>query len=212
MKNFLLNTIFKMYQVKNCFLRKIIRNIIKRVDGGEFYSLWLRKVYSQYHGINIGYGSYGGIFNLESINPGTSVGRYCSFAPNVYIYNRNHPMHYITTHPFLYNSNLNYVKEDSIQYLPIQIGNDVWVGQNAIILPSVKKIGDGVVIGAGAVVSKDIPDYAIVVGVPAKIIGYRFNESDIQYLKDSRWWDWSRKELEKQICDMYNMQDFKKRG
>lgn len=68
-----------------------------------------------------------------------------------------------------------------------KIENDVWIGGNAIILQGVS-IGNGAVIGAGAVVNKDIPDYAIAVGVPAKIVKYRFNEEKIHRLIESEWW------------------------
>jgi len=73
---------------------------------------------------------------------------------------------------------------------PVTIKNDVWIGANAIILRGVT-IGNGAVIAAGAVVSKDVPDYAIVGGVPAKVIKYRFNEEEICILNKSEWWNWS---------------------
>ncbi len=71
----------------------------------------------------------------------------------------------------------------------ILIGNDVWIGANVLIMPGVK-IGNGVIIGAGAVVIKDIPDYAIAVGIPAKVIKYRFNDQQIKLLNEVQWWNW----------------------
>ena len=72
--------------------------------------------------------------------------------------------------------------------LPITIGNDVWIGGHSTVLPGVT-IGDGAIIGAGAVVSKDIPPYAIAVGCPIRIIKYRFDEETIQQFLDLKWWD-----------------------
>ncbi|MGY5846893.1 CatB-related O-acetyltransferase [Salegentibacter sp. HM20] len=70
-----------------------------------------------------------------------------------------------------------------------RIGSDVWIGDNVVILPEVN-IGNGAIIGAGAIVTKDVPPYAIVGGNPAKIIKYRFSESVTQELLDSKWWEW----------------------
>lgn len=78
------------------------------------------------------------------------------------------------------------------------IGNDVWIGRKATIMPGVK-IGDGAIIGAQAVVTKDVPAYAIVGGNPAKLIRYRFDETTIAFLKDLKWWDFSPKQLEQAI-------------
>ena len=72
---------------------------------------------------------------------------------------------------------------------PINIGNDVWIGTNAIVMDGVK-INDGAIIGAGAIVTKEIPPYAIAVGVPAKVIKYRFSQEIIDKLMELRWWDY----------------------
>ena len=69
------------------------------------------------------------------------------------------------------------------------MGNDVWIGAHSVILSGVK-IGNGAIIGANSVVSKDIPDYAIAVGSPAKVVGLRFQQSTIDLLLSTKWWDW----------------------
>jgi virginiamycin A acetyltransferase len=76
----------------------------------------------------------------------------------------------------------------------IVIGNDVWIGANAIILPGVT-IGDGAIVAAGAVVSRDVPPYAIVGGVPAKILRYRYTEEQIKKLLKIAWWNWSPEKI-----------------
>lgn len=68
------------------------------------------------------------------------------------------------------------------------IGHDVWIGRNAILLPKVHNIGNGAIIGAGAVVTHDVEPYSIVAGNPAKIIKYRFSKSQIEKLESSEWW------------------------
>lgn len=151
------------------------------------YSETLRVIFSKYHNIEIGKYSYGGCFDLERITAHTKIGRYCSFAAGVCILNRNHPVRFKSTHPYFFNTTLGYVKKELIPMRHIVIGNDVWVGRNALILPSVERIGDGAVIGAGAVVTKDVPDFAVVAGNPAKFMKWRFSEKTRAELKASQW-------------------------
>jgi acetyltransferase-like isoleucine patch superfamily enzyme len=77
---------------------------------------------------------------------------------------------------------------------PVVIGNDVWIGTGAIILRGLS-VGDGAVIGAGAVVTKDVPPYAIVAGNPARVIKYRFEEAVIKRIQASKWWEMSDGEI-----------------
>jgi serine acetyltransferase len=79
---------------------------------------------------------------------------------------------------------------------PIHIGHDVWIGARVFIRDGVK-IGNGAVVAAGSVVVKDVPDYAIVGGVPAKIIRYRFSEEMIAELLNLKWWEWPEEKLRK---------------
>ena len=76
-----------------------------------------------------------------------------------------------------------------------EIGNDVWVGHNVVILPGCKKVGNGAVIGAGSIVTHDVPPYSIVAGNPAKVINMRFNDETIERLESSKWWEMSANEL-----------------
>jgi virginiamycin A acetyltransferase len=88
---------------------------------------------------------------------------------------------------------MNYVRDFSGPR-HVKIGNDVWIGYAAVIINSVT-IGDGAVIGAYAVVREDVPPYAIVIGNPARVIRYRFNETQIRMLLEIKWWDWPDKEI-----------------
>lgn len=151
------------------------------------YSKTLRRIYKKYHGMDIGLYSYGCFFNYE-IRPGVTIGRYCSISQGIAIMDANHPMSSKSTHPFFYEPSLSYVDKSYIQAIPTLIGNDVWLGKGCIITPSVKNIGNGAVIAAGAVVTKDVPSYAIVAGNPAKIIRYRFSQEIIDQLEREQWW------------------------
>ena len=90
---------------------------------------------------------------------------------------------------------MHYFTGQSISKGNVKIGNDVWIGIGATILSGVN-IGDGAVIGASAVITKDIPDYAIVAGNPAKVVRMRFDANQISTLKRLRWWEWKKPKIE----------------
>lgn len=112
------------------------------------------------------------------------IGNYCSFGPDVKLAQSQHSIDYITTYQRISNINIGYLLNGK----KAQIDNDVWVGANAVVMQGVH-IGTGAVIGANAVVTKDVPPFAVVVGVPAKIIKYRFTEDVQKKILDSEWWN-----------------------
>lgn len=113
-----------------------------------------------------------------------SIGRYCSIGYNVLIGPEEHPTQYLTTRSF--GENDDYYQE--MHSKKTKIGNDVWLGANVIVRRGVT-IADGAVVGAGAVVLNDVPAYAVVAGVPAKILRYRFEEETIRKLLELKWWE-----------------------
>jgi acetyltransferase-like isoleucine patch superfamily enzyme len=189
------NLLYKLYAVKKRRLRYIILSLVIKLEGGEMVSQTLRRIFLDYHGIEVGLYSYGGCFNPRHIGAHTKIGRYCSFAAGVCRFNGNHPTTFRSMHPFFYNPSFGYVQNELITRGEIMIGNDVWIGQNAIILPSVSRIGDGAVIGAGAVVTKDVPDFAVVLGNPANVVKYRFSGETIEKIKSLAWWEKDIEEL-----------------
>lgn len=122
------------------------------------------------------------------------IGKYCSIAQEVMIGLGIHPLHFKSTHPGFYAKSSSYygfeptIKDPGPEYKEVIVGNDVWIGTRAMILDGVT-VGDGAVIAAGAVVTKDVPPYAIVGGVPAKVIKYRFPQEEIEKLLAEKWWD-----------------------
>ena len=134
--------------LKNRHARRILLRVIARSGGSLAFSSEARKLYAEVHRIRIGYGTYGGCFDTENIPPDVSFGNYCSIASGVRIFRANHPSGRFTTHPILYNPVMGYVEKDMLERPPLEIGHDVWIGANAIILPGVSRIGNGAVIGA----------------------------------------------------------------
>lgn len=129
-----------------------------------------------------------------------SIGRFCSFANGVKLFaGGEHHKEYVSTYPFSMFFNGRYkVGTHAEAKGPIIIGNDVWFGADAKVMSGVT-IGDGAIIGAGAVVAKNIPPYAIVAGNPAKIISFRFDDETIKRLLDIKWWNWDYSMLDKAV-------------
>lgn len=187
--------LYNLYQINNLRLGKSILNIIKQLEGGELYSSTLRRIFKNYHKVEIGIYSHGGCFIPGQIDKFTTIGRYCSIARTARVMNRNHPVEFKSTHAMFCISDFGLCDQDLVDYVPIEIENDVWIGHNAIIMPHVRKICTGAIIAAGAVVNKDIPPYAIVVGNPARVVRFRFSEQLIKELLASKWWNKSINEI-----------------
>lgn len=141
--------------------------------------------------VDLGYATTLGINNV--LHGQIEIGKYCQIGFDVALHASNHPINFLTTY---INKNLfdGELKKLKISH-KIIIGNDVWIGHNAILIGDLR-VGNGAIIAAGAVVTKDVPAYSIVAGVPAKVVKFRFNDSLIKELEELKWWDKSQSELE----------------
>lgn len=164
----------------------------------------LSAIYPQYQ---IGEGTYGELFIFDWKDGGTTItiGSYCCFSFRCSVLlGGDHRTDWVTTYPF----SAIWDCAADIQGHPaskgdIHIGSDVWAGAECIVLSGVT-IGDGAVIGARSVVNKDIPPYAIAVGNPARVIGYRFEPEVITRLLDIAWWHWPKDRIERAIPRLLN--------
>ena len=145
----------------------------------------------KYYDVDIGPYSYGLALCPGGLPRGTRIGNYCSIGPGFSAYRRNHPARRISLHPLFYNASLGVVPSDTIhtdQENPLIVEHDTWIGANVVVTPSCKRIGLGAIVGAGAVVTSDVAQFAIVAGNPARQIGDRFPDEVKRKVLESSWW------------------------
>ena len=191
LERFVVSTVAKIKYRKNCVVEQ------DAVVYGNCIFEGMNKISPGAHvtSTSLGYASYIG---KNSIFSHAKIGRFCSIGDDVKLIRATHPVEgFVSTHPAFYSTatlssfvsvdKYKDIEEDE-KGISLCIGSDVWIGNNALIKAGIK-IGNGAVIAMGAVVTKDVPDYAIVGGIPAKIIKYRFSEETRLILNESKWWD-----------------------
>lgn len=143
----------------------------------------------------------------------TSIGKFCSIGSDCKIGLGKHPAKdFVSTHPIFFSTlkqaQITFADRDYFEeFENIEIGNDVWIGANVIVVDGVK-IGDGVIVAAGSVITKNIPPYTIVGGVPAKIIRYRFEKEEIEKLLKLKWWDMDVKYLKNNFKKFHDIKEW----
>lgn len=142
------------------------------------------------------------LYHFDFIGDQLIIGKFCSIASDVkFIMNGgNHRTDWLTNYPFpVFGNGWESAMPDSWPFKGnTVIGNDVWIGYGATIMPGIK-IGDGAIIGAQAVVTRDVPPYTIVGGNPAQEIRKRFEDSVIEDLLNIRWWDWDIQKITRHL-------------
>ncbi|PKH00965.1 CatB-related O-acetyltransferase [Paraglaciecola sp. MB-3u-78] len=161
-------------------------------------------------------------FSRSVFHPATRVGRYCSIGARVSVLGVNHPINRFTTSNITYDkhtiTNAQYFEDHSevenfqvnnnepANNKNVSIGHDVWIGEDVSISRGIT-VGDGAILAAKAMVTKDVPPYAIVGGNPARVIRYRFSETQIEQLVDLQWWNYDLKDVINDKADV-SIEDF----
>jgi virginiamycin A acetyltransferase len=176
--------LYDFFQSKQ--IRSLLRRLILRLEGGPMYSLTAREIFCRHHGVDVGLFTMGPCEAApERFGRRTIIGRYSSIYWTASVASVDCQVSGRVPHrPFGEAAS----GEAMTDAAPLMIGHDVFIGHNAIILPSVERIGDGVFIGAGSVVQTNIPPYAVVTGNPARVVRYRFTEAKIKELVKEQWW------------------------
>lgn len=159
---------------------------------------------------NVHMGDYSSV-GIDSKISNAIIGRYTVIAREVYVGVGAHPTNFLTAHSIFYKNSPwgfhpEWVKRIDYNESPVcHIGNDVWIGTRAIIMDGVN-VSDGAIVAAGSVVTKDVPPYAVVGGVPAKVIKYRFPQEMIDCLLDIQWWNLPDNEITK-VIDIFHIKN-----
>lgn len=166
-------------------------------EGGQKTSALARRRALERYRVEIGMHSYGGCFDRAFNVGGASVkiGRYCSIAQRVSYFGASHPVEHAVMSPYFYNRSFAGLDVQDVPRASLEIGNDVWIGNSALIMPGCSHIGNGSVVGGGSIVTHDVAPYSIVAGNPARVLRMRFDEEACSALEESRWWELEPDEL-----------------
>lgn len=168
--------------------RRRVLGFAGRLEGGQMRSATQRSILLRFHDVQVGAYSYGSCFEPGAFPGGARVGRYVSIAAGV-TRRLNHPVDRMVMHPFFYNEKLGVVTARMIAHAPIEIGHDAWIGQGVIFTENCRKVGIGAVIGAGSIVTREVGDFEIVAGNPARCMRRRFPDALCDRIVASRWWE-----------------------
>ena len=154
----------------------------------------LRRILWRRYGVKAEAFSYGAFHEPGAAEPGLTVGRYASVSRDAR-WGNNHPTDRIGMSRIFYEPGQGFTDQWEIARPALNIAPDAWVGSLVVIVATCSRVGVGAAVGAGAVVTRDVPDFAIVVGAPARILRFRFSEKVQEAILRSRWWERSPHDL-----------------
>ncbi len=194
-------------------LRRPLFQLIRRVD--DRADSHTRALMQRAYGVAVGRQSHG-VFTIDGrVAPGTTIGAFCSVADGVRIGGSQHPTTFVSTHGFLYLANRGILPADRVDIRdplnhPVVIEDDVWIGANAVIMPGVR-VRRGAVVGAGAVVTRDVEPYTVAVGVPARAMRARLTQDQARALAAIPWTEWDDETIRERLPDFYDVDAFVRR-
>jgi acetyltransferase-like isoleucine patch superfamily enzyme len=191
-------------------VREPLFKVIRRADDRD--DSWTRALLERDFSISVGRQTYGAYAIDGRVAPGTRIGAFCSLAPGARLGGSQHPTTLVSTHPFPYLSNRGFVTEDvhgvrEALNDPVVVEDDVWLGANSLVLPGVT-VARGAVVGAGAVVTKDVGPYEVAVGVPARVVRTRLPGDKAAALAAVPWPEWDDQTIRERIDEFRDVDAF----
>jgi virginiamycin A acetyltransferase len=172
----------------------LLARLARRFEGGEMHSRTLRRLLWHRYGVKAEAFSYGAFHEPSASEPGLTIGRFASISRDVR-WGLGHPMDHVALSHFFAQPQNGFAEQWPFERPTLEIGADAWIGAQVVITSGCRRIGIGAAVGAGSVVTHDVPDFAIAYGSPARAVRYRFPEPVRERILASRWWERSAGEL-----------------
>ena len=172
----------------------VLARLARRFEGGEARSRTLRRLLLDRYEIRAEAFSYGAFHVPAAAEPGLTIGRFASISRDVR-WGLGHPLDHVALSHLFADPRNGFVDAWPPDRPTLEIGPDAWIGAQVVITTGCRRIGVGAAIGAGSVVTRDVPDFAVCVGAPARVVRYRFPEETRSAILASRWWERSLAEL-----------------
>jgi acetyltransferase-like isoleucine patch superfamily enzyme len=170
-------------------LQALLRKLVLKLEGGAMYSMTVREIYRRFHRVEVGLYTIGPCeAGPGNFGPGSVIGRYSSIYYTVRTFTRDPMAEMNSRHGLYFESAFSGPGGEAVPSTQLLIGNDVFIGHNAVIMASASQIGDGAFVGAGSIVQNPVPPYAVVMGNPARVVRYRFSAEKIKELLQLKWW------------------------
>ena len=167
---------------------RLIAWLGRRFEGGEFRSRTLRRLLWDRYRIAAGAWSYGAFHRPLTSEPGVTIGRFASISRDVR-WGLGHPLNHVALSHVFADPVFGFTQTWPFERRTLEIGADAWIGAQVVITSGCRRVGIGAAVGAGSVVTRDVPDFAVVFGVPARMVRSRFPDDVQADILASRWWE-----------------------
>jgi virginiamycin A acetyltransferase len=168
---------------------RVVERLLYRCEQGPQRTASLRALLARDFDVHVGAHSYGPVLVPGAMPRGLSVGRYASVGPEFRPLAGDHPLDQLSLHPYWYNPELGVADRLSITRSAVRIEHEAWIGARVVATPGCTRIGIGAAVGAGTVLTRDVPDFSVVAGNPGRVLRQRFSDQVAERLLRLAWWE-----------------------